>query len=97
MHLGQQQRVPAPQTYTRGTAGATDGGLSRPKMSLLGQYTKERNKAETDWDDAQRRIGNLPELEKPESSGTPFPELEPAASDLVPDDPEAGDEGGKVA
>jgi hypothetical protein len=63
-------------------------------MSLLGQYTKERNKAETDWDDAQRRIGNLPELEKPESSGTPFPELEPAASDLVPDDPEAGDEGG---
>lgn len=31
-------------------------------MSSLGLYTKEQRPASTDWDDIQRRLGNLPPL-----------------------------------
>ena len=45
-------------------------------MSTLTQYTKERDRATTEWDDIQRRIGNLPALEAPPAEDSPFPELE---------------------
>jgi hypothetical protein len=37
-------------------------------MSLLGLQTHSRNPTTTEWDDAQRRIGNLPPLEEPAPS-----------------------------
>lgn len=43
-------------------------------MSTLTMFSTERNKPTTDWDDAQRRIGNLPPLE-------PSPDEQAAAAD----------------
>ena len=56
-------------------------------MSTLTQYTKERDRATTEWDDIQRRIGNLPALEAPPAEDSPFPELEqPVAAAAAHDD-----------
>lgn len=53
-------------------------------MSLLTQYTTERNKPTTEWDDIRRRHGidapDLPPLEEaPPSDAGPFPEAAPEA------------------
>eukprot|EP00966_Prymnesium_polylepis_P227775 5270907-Prymnesium_polylepis.1 len=50
-------------------------------MSLLGMNAKARDPVTTEWDDIQRRLGNLPPLEQDEAAAE-----EDEAAAIVPAD-----------
>jgi len=57
-------------------------------MSLLGLYTHARDPVTTEWDDIQRRLGNLPPLEQPEA---PEAADDAGAGPLVPSTSDASE------